>query len=100
MTQQQGFVERIEDIERRICDGEALLRSTERAGGVVWFFIVVGFLLILQFEDAFVIIGLVVIVACVWRLVTVTSHRKEIEESLREYRGNKAELQAALMKRE
>jgi hypothetical protein len=100
MTQQQGFVERIEDIERRICDGEALLRSTERAGGVVWFFITMGILLILILQDAFVIIGLVVIAVCVWRLVTVTSQRKEVEEILKEYRVKKAVLQVTLVPKE
>jgi hypothetical protein len=97
MTHQQEIAERISDIERSICDGESLLRSVERAYGVGWLFIAVGLLMILLLGDAFIIIGLVVIAACVWRLVTVTSHRKEIEESLREYRGKKAELQATLM---
>jgi hypothetical protein len=100
MTQQQEILERIGDIERRICDGEALLRSTERAGGVVWFCITVGILLILLVGDAFIIIGLVVIVACVWRLVTVTDQRKEIEEILKEYRVRKAALQVTLVPRE
>jgi hypothetical protein len=100
MTQQQEILERIGDIERRICDGEALLRSAERAGGVVWFFITVGILMILLLGDAFIIIGLVVIMACVWRLVTVTNQRKEIEESLKEYRVRKAVIQVTLIPRE
>ena len=97
MTYQQEIVERIGDIERRISDGESLLRSVERAYGVGWFFIAVGLLMMFLAWDAFIMIGLVVIAACVWRLVTITGHRKEIEESLREYRGKKAELQATLM---
>ena len=100
MKFQQEIAERIGDIERRISDGESLLRNVERAYGVGWFFIAVGLLMILLVGDALIIIGLVIIAACVWRLVFVTSYRKEIEESLREYRGKKAELQATLMKGE
>lgn len=97
MAYPQEVVERIGDIERRISDGESLLRSVERAYGIGWLFIAVGVLVLFLGEDVFIIIGLVVITACVWRLLTVTNHRKEIEKSLREYRGKKAELQATLM---
>jgi len=100
MAHQQEIISKLGDIERRISDGEVLLRRTERAGGVGWLFIAVGLLMILLMGDAFIILGLVIITACVWGLVTVARHRKELEESLREYRGRKVEMQATLMTRE
>jgi hypothetical protein len=100
MIQNKEIVKRIGDIERRISDGEVLLRRTERAGGVGWLFIAIGLLMILLMGDAFIILGLIIIAVCVWGLVIVARYRKEVEESLREYRGKKVEMQATLVTKE
>lgn len=100
MADKQKIVKRIGEIERKISDGEALLRSTNRGSGVGWFFVVVGLLMIFLLGDVFIVVGLLVIVASIWRLAKATKYRKEIEDGLREYRGRKAELQSKLMIKE
>jgi len=97
MTEKQEIARRIGEIERKISDGEALLRGTGRAAGVGWAFIAVGLLMIVFLQDVFLIIGLIVVAASAWRLYTAARYRREIEEGLSEYRGRKAELNATLM---
>jgi hypothetical protein len=98
MSEAESLVKEIGDIERKISDGEALLRGVARAREVGWFFMVVGLLMIGgNFGDFFVLIGTLVIALSVWRLYTAAKNTKEIEDGLREYRGRKAELQAKLL---
>jgi len=99
MADRQNITKTLGEMERKISDGEALLRGTERANFVGWFFIVIGLLMTLLLGSLF-FIGLLVIPASAWSLFTTAKYRKEIEAGLREYRGRKAELQAELMARE
>jgi hypothetical protein len=98
MPETESLIKEIGDIERRISDGEALLRGIARAREVGWFFMVVGLLMIGgNYGDFFVIIGTLFIAISVGRLYTAAKNTKEIEDGLREYRGRKAELQAKLI---
>ncbi len=100
MNDREKIASQIGDIERKIADGEALLGRTNRADAIGWFFVAIGLLLIIFLGDVFIIIGLLIIAASIWRFATAAKYRKEIEEGLREYRGRKAEFQAQLMIRE
>ena len=97
MDDKNSTVKRIGVLERKICDGEALLRKTNRANGAAWFFIAVGTLMTFYLGGVWVIIGIIAIAASVWYFVKMEQSRKEIEEGLRAYRGEKAELLAGLM---
>jgi len=105
MADRQSIAKTLGEIERKISDGEALLRVTGRSNFAGWFFIAIGLLMTLLLADLFFTalltgIGLLVIAASTWSLFTTAKYRKEIEAGLREYRGRKAELQAELMTRE
>jgi hypothetical protein len=98
MPEAESLVKEIGDIERKICDGEALLRGVARTREVGWFFMVVGLLMIAgNIGDFFVLFGTLMIAISIWRLYTAAKNTKEIEDGLREYRGRKAELQSKLL---
>lgn len=98
MTDNQQVIKRIGEIERKISDGESLLRRTVEASTIGWVFLAVGVLLGFVFWGGFwSVVGILLVLASVWRLYTALKYRKEIEDGLREYRGQKAELQAGLL---
>ena len=96
MEKTKDIVKRIGEVERRISDGEALLRKAGNAGKLGWLFLVVGIILLVFLGGGFKIIGLLIIGASIWRLYSAEKYKKEIELGLREYRGEKAELNALL----
>ena len=100
MATTQDIVKRIGEIERNISDGETLLRRLGDASKVGWFFLAVGILLIIFLDGGYKVIGLLVLGASIWRLYKAEKYKKEVEEGLREYRGQKAELQATLAAKE
>ena len=100
MGETQDVVKRIGEIERRISDGEALLRRLGNTSKTGWFFLAVGILLIIFLGGGYKIIGLLVLGASIWRLYKAEKYKREVEEGLREYRAQKAELQAKLAARE
>jgi hypothetical protein len=87
------------EIERKICDGEALLRKATQEHAVGWLFFSLGTLAVV-IQPEWVIFGLLVIIIAIWRILTINRQIAEIEEGLREYRGRKAELLARMMARE
>lgn len=96
----KDIIKRIGEVERKISDGEALLRRTSNAGIYGWIFLVIGILLLIFLGGILKIIAIVVIGGSVWRLYSAEKYKKEIESGLREYRGEKAELNAKLSARE
>ena len=100
MTNKQDLVELFGETERKISDGETLLKSLERATFLGWFLVVIGLVMMFFVGDIFILIGLLLTAAGVGRLLSVAKPRKEVEVGLREYRGRKAELQAELMARD
>jgi hypothetical protein len=101
MATNEQVVKKIGEIERKISDGESLLRRTVEASTVGWVFLAVGVILVFVLWGGFwSIIGALFVLASVWRLYTSAKYRKEIEDGLREYRGQRAELQASLMSKD
>lgn len=101
MANNEQLVKRIGEIERKISDGESLLRRTVEASTIGWVFLAVGVILVFVLWGGFwSIIGALFVLASVWRLYTATKYRKEIEDGLREYRGQRAELQASLISKD
>ena len=101
MANNDKLVKRIGEIERNISDGESLIRRTVEASTIGWVFLAVGVILVFVFWGGFwSIIGALFVLASVWRLYTAAKYRKEIEDGLREYRGQRAELQARLITKE
>ena len=100
MEKSKDIIKRIGEVERKISDGEALLRRTGNAGKFGWLFLIVGIILLIFLGGGFKIIGILIIGASAWRLYTVEKFKKEIEDGLREYRGEKAELNAMLSSRD
>ena len=101
MANNEQVVKRIGEIERKISDGESLLRRTVEASTVGWVFLAVGVILVFVLWGGFwSIIGALFVLASVWRLYTAAKYRKEIEDGLREYRGQRAELHASLISKE
>lgn len=101
MANNEQLVKRIGEIERKISDGESLLRRTVEASTVGWVFLAVGVILVFVLWGGFwSIIGALFVLTSVWRLYTAAKHRKEIEDGLREYRGQRAEIQASLLSKD
>lgn len=100
MEKTNEIIRRIGEVERKISDGEALLRRTGNAGKFGWLFLVIGLVLLIFLPGGFKIIGILMILASAWRLYTAEKYKKEIESGLREYRGEKAELNAKLAARD
>ena len=101
MPDNEQAIKRIGELERLISDGESLLRRTVEASTLGWVFLAVGVILVFVFWAGFwAIVGALVVLVGVLRLYTATKYRKEIEEGLREYRGQRAELQASLMSKD
>lgn len=96
----KDIIKRLGEVERRISDGEALMRRTTTSGRLGWLFLVIGLLFLIFTSGALQIIGVLVIGASAWRLYTAEKYKKEIESGLREYRGEKAELTAELATRD
>jgi hypothetical protein len=101
MADTESTITAIGECERKICDGEALLRNTQRASLEGWFFLGAGILVLIFLHDfIFILIGLLVMAASGYRLYTASKYRGDIESGLREYRGRKAELLARLIAKE
>ena len=101
MSDNEQVIKRIGEVERKISDGESLLRRTVEASTLGWVFLAVGVILVFVYWAGFwSVVGALVVLASVLRLYTATKYRKEIEDGLREYRGQRAELQASLMSKE
>ncbi|VAW32569.1 hypothetical protein MNBD_CHLOROFLEXI01-1033 [hydrothermal vent metagenome] len=96
MEKTHNIVKRIGEVERKISDGESLFRKASNAGKLGWVFLVLGIILLVFLGWVFKIIGILVIGASAWRLYSAEKFKTEIEEGLREYRGEKAELNALL----
>lgn len=100
MEKTSEVIKRIGEIERKISDGEALLRRTGNAGKFGWLFLVLGLILLIFLPGVLKAIGILVILGSAWRLYAAEKYKKEIELGLREYRGEKAELNAKLSARD
>jgi hypothetical protein len=101
MTNNEQLVKKIGEIERKISDGESLLRRTVEASTIGWVFLAIGVILVFVLWGGFwSIIGALFTLASVWRLYTAAKYRKEIEDGLREYRGQRAELQARIISKD
>jgi hypothetical protein len=61
------------------------------------FFIGAGLLLMVFLSDAFILVGLLVITICVWRMYRGLQFLQEIEASLGTLRVQKVERMAALL---
>ncbi len=101
MADTNDFTGQLGEIERKISEGEALLRraGTER----VWLWILFsgGLLAVLFSQNLLIVIaGVAVLVVCVWRMTTTEKYAREIEDGLREYKGRRGELLARLVTRE
>lgn len=100
MSETQDIPKSIGEIERRISDGEALISRTNDISIVGWFFILIGAILIIfKGSEIGIVIGILMIGASIWRIYKADQMKKEINNDLREYRGQKAELQARLLAR-
>ena len=101
MSDRQEIIKRFGEIERKISDGESLLRRTIEASTVGWVFLAVGLIFVFVLWGGFwSILGVLFVLASIWRLYSAAKYRKEIEDALREYRGMRAELQASLMSKD
>ena len=92
-----GEIQAIGQLEQKICEGETLLRRAQMALLVNGFFIGAGLLLMVILNDAFILVGLLVITICVWRMYRGLKFLQEIEASLGTLRVQKAERMAALL---
>jgi type III secretory pathway component EscT len=101
MSDNEQVIKQIGELERKISDGESLLRRTVEASTIGWVFMAVGVILVFMLWGGFwSVIGALFVLASVWRLYTAAKYQKEIEEGLREYRGQRAELQASLISKD
>jgi hypothetical protein len=97
MIDQEKIVKRIGEIERKISDGEALLRNTNRRFLFAWIMTAIGLFFIIVFGDLFsIILGFLLCVGGGWTFSKLGKYRREIEDGLSEYRGQKAELDAKI----
>ena len=101
MSDNEQVIKRIGELERKISDGESLLRRTVEASTLGWVFLAVGVILVFVLWGGFwSVMGALFALASVWRLYTAAKFRKEIEDGLREYRGQRAEFLASLMSKD
>lgn len=101
MTQTNDLVKEIGEVERRISEGESLLRQSGNERVWEWIFFGVGILMIFFLDSALLtILGAVVIAASIWRMVKTEEYTIDIEDGLSEYRGRRAEMYARLLLKE
>ncbi len=87
-------------LERKITQGEQLLRTVERLSIGNWVLIAAGLVMIIWLDIIYKILGGVLILAGVWLMYSMMRFRRTLEQGLIEYRGRKAELQATLLTRQ
>ena len=100
MADTESTITSIGECERKICDGEALLRKIDRRSVEGWFSLGAAILLFFLSNFIFWVIAVLLIGFSGYRFLTASKYRVEIESGLREYRGRKAELLAHLIAKE
>lgn len=86
------------EIEGRLSDGESLLRSLNWAYLLALVVLPVGALAaVFSGETFWMIVGLILVLAALFRLFTLERQRRTVEEGLRLLRVRRAELQARLL---
>ena len=96
MEKSQNVVQRIGEVERMISEGETLFRRAEAASKLGWYLLFLGTILLIFLGGGLKIIGLFVLGVGIWRAYSAEKYIREVEEGLKEYRGEKEELKASL----
>ena len=97
MDELQTIISRFSEIERKISDGENLLRRASDTSKFAMLFLFVGILLMLFLSGGYTILGLIVLLISIFILSNAEKHKREIEEGLNEYRSQKAEMLANML---
>ncbi|MAT44814.1 MAG: hypothetical protein CL609_20990 [Anaerolineaceae bacterium] len=99
MDKLQTNISHFSAMERKISDGENLLRRASDTSRFALLLLFVGVLLMLFLSGGYKILGLIVLLISIFVLANAEKHKSEIEEGLSEYRGQKAEILATLLTR-
>lgn len=99
MDRLQTNITHFSSIERKISDGENLLRRAGDTSKFALLLLFVGVLLMLFLIGGYKILGLIVLLISIFIMANAEKHKREIEEGLSEYRGQKAEIFARLLTR-
>ncbi len=97
MDDYQTIISRFSEIERKISDGENLLRRASDTSRFALVILLVGILLMLFLSGGYTIIGLIVLLISIFILSNAEKHKREIEDGLSEYRSQKAEMLATII---
>ena len=96
MVKTDDVVKKIGFLERKITQGEQLLRTVERLSLGNWVLIAAGLVMIAFLDTIYKFLGGVLILAGVWLMYSMMRFRRTLEQGLVEYRGRKAELEAKI----
>lgn len=99
MVKSDDIAKKIGFLERKITQGEQLLRTVERLSIGNWVLIAAGLVMIALLDTIYKLLGGVLILAGVWLIYSMMRFRRTLEQGLIEYRGRKAELEARLHNR-
>ena len=80
MSDNEQVIKQIGELERKISDGESLLRRTVEASTIGWVFFAFGFILLFVLWEWFwSVVGALFLLASVWRFYSALKYQKEIE---------------------
>ncbi len=100
MVKTEDSAKKVGYLERKITQGEHLLKTVERLSMGNWVLIVAGIAMIAFLDTLYKLLGGVLIVAGIWLMYSMMRFRRTLENGLVEYRGRKAELEAKLYSKE
>lgn len=100
MATKDESAKKIGYLERKITQGEHLLKTVERLSIGNWVLIAAGIVMIAFLETIYKLLGVVLIGAGIWLMYSMLRFRRTLENGLVEYRGRKAELEAKLYSKE